>query len=706
MAVVSPDGRVGVTATRPGEIRLWDMATGGLLAVRAESDEVVESAAFTGTGQLVARGSWSAKRWTEELVELPDAGEWVELAVGSRMRVTDDMRLATVVVPAGGRLLVGHDATGAVHAWHHQGRTVHTDPYHWLSPRWSYVDEQADQRLLCVCDDGRLVVSPRPGRLVVLDANTGAAVRTIEAPEPTALAGHPDLPLVALADRDGELRWWDAASGEPLGRVQAHGDRVRGLAVAAEGLVSASRDGTAALWDWDGALLGRFTPAPADRPRVPAGRQDPHELALVAGTPDGKRWLVCGYGGQVHVLDGELVPVRHGQIVAAQGMLDVDEVLDAIAAGGAEFAAVARTLAVPGALDELHGDAHPYDTDKVIARALDGPVRSDDPDVVEAAALALIELRPNRAIALCWELIRRVPGIAGRLLADVTGSEPPGVDGLLEQLPRVDHFTALLVAGALAEHGDAAVDALCAALREFPPGWEEIGHRVVWAVEFVCPRDGLQLMLTSATPRARNIAMDAYSSAHRDSRHGGLKPLYDSEELDRAVHDCAVRELAATEPGYGSRDNQYEAMYALWFCFDHADAPLIAQVLATTEDSGVRSIGLSHVEEIFQTDPLFDSGLLDALRRTASDPDESCGTRTEALRYAAGSAREEVVPWMLAALDDRDRRVVAGAIYALLLKDKERFAARVAPLLDAWEDTDGCGWEIGEARDILAGEES
>lgn len=128
---------------------------------------------------------------------------------------------------------------------------------------------------------------------------------------PTAIAAHPDQPVVVLGGRDGSLSWWDARSGHCLGRVQAHDGRVRALALThgTDLVMSVSQDGTAAVRRLhDRGPVGRFMPP------TPSG---PRELTHVAGTPDGRCWLIGGRAGQVHVLHwsghARLVPQRVGR---------------------------------------------------------------------------------------------------------------------------------------------------------------------------------------------------------------------------------------------------------------------------------------------------------------------------------------------------------------------------------------------------------
>jgi len=127
------------------------------------------------------------------------------------------------------------------------------------------------------------------------------------------------------------------------------------------------------------------------------------------------------------------------------------------------------------------------------------------------------------------------------------------------------------------------------------------------------------------------------------------------------------------------------------------------RVLTTTDEPS--DIDLYLVGRVFDTDPHFDNGLLDALHRFATDTGLDQYIRQDAIKAAAASARRTVEPWLAAALDDSDHRIVASAAYALLYRDRDRFAARVAPLLDGWADMDSCGWEIAEARRLLAGED-
>ncbi|MFG1687249.1 hypothetical protein ACGFNP_44310 [Nonomuraea sp. NPDC049269] len=485
---VSPDGRIGATGARCGEVRLWDLRHGLLTAyVGGLQGGPVESAVFIGDAKrptLLTTGP-SASLWTVTA----EALEWRQLPWdGGRLltssdreavlRQCGDLRWLGVFGPLSGRitsdspaalgrtgsgLIVVSGDRGLIEAWR---RPPKDKPYADTEVVWAFggKDDAADQRLTRCCDRWRLVVSPRRGRVVVLDAETGTVVTTFVPPaRPTAIVAHPDLPLVVLGGRDGSLSWWDARSGHCLGRVQAHGGRVRALALATRTdlVMSVSQDGTAALWRLHGREpVGRFTPP------TPSG---PRELTQVAGTPDGRCWLIGGRGGQVHVLHWSghagLVQKRVGRPSWAMDGGDVATLLDDIRHhwddGPAGLAAV-RELA-SGDLDESwHGTAVDALEDLIVNGA--------DPAAREAAVIALAEIDEDKATTALYRMFDRHDGhgSAGRLLAYFTGEDEPATEELVASLPGIGNFLGVLTSAALGERGAAAVPAVHAALGAFP----------------------------------------------------------------------------------------------------------------------------------------------------------------------------------------------------------------------------------------------
>ena len=492
---VSPDGRIGATGARSGEIRLWDLRHGLLTAYMGGlQGGPVESAAFIGDAKLpklLTTGS-SASLWTVTA----EALEWRQLPWdGGRLltssereavlRQCGDLRWLGVFGPLYGRIkfdspmALGRTGSGLIVVSRDEGRITA-----WRRPSgetcgdaglvWAFGGrDAADQRLTRCCDRWRLVVSPRRGRVVVLDAETGAAVTAFAPPaRPTAIAAHPDRPLVVLGGRDGSLSWWDARSGHCLGRVQAHDGRVRALALATgtDLVMSVSQDGTAALWRLHGrGPVGRFAPP------TPAG---PGELTHVAGTPDGRCWLIGGRGGQVHVLHWSghagLVPRRVGRPSWAMDGGDVETLLDDVRHhwdDGPASAAAVRELASRDLDEAWHETAADALADLIVNGA--------EPAAREAAVIALAEIDEGAATSALYRMFDRhdSQGCAERLLAYFTGEDASTTEELIASLPGIRAFLRVLILAILGKRGAAAVPVVHAALRAFPlPARDDADH--------------------------------------------------------------------------------------------------------------------------------------------------------------------------------------------------------------------------------------
>ncbi|MFC4015007.1 WD40 repeat domain-containing protein [Nonomuraea purpurea] len=537
---LSPDGAFGVTATCTGEVRLWRLPGGRrrrgqlLAAVSGPHRGPVRGALFLPGAdpvRLVTVGA-GALRWTieKEAVEwrrlvqergmrspvLAADGQSIFTAIGEDVRwwSQNDQRggrvpghrgLVAIALARGGLIICGN-AEGGVRCLPAQDPGRASD----VRTLWSYTDDEpAPQRLLRVCDRGRLVVSPRRDRVVVLDAGSGDVVTAFEPPaRPTAIAAHAEAPLVAIGCRDGSLTWWDARSGRSLGHVPAHEGRIGALAMGGNDLVlSASQDGSAALWRLHGhAPLGRFEPAPPSRPTVGYGREDVWELGVAAGSPDGRQWLIGGHGGQVHVLewrgDGRLVPVRAGWPGRMAGETDVEGLLDDLRDHRTDPDA---GLAAGRAFVELGYPEEDHDEVVAALRAL--TVDSAEADVREQAMIVLAEADEAEATTAAYTLFDSYRGVthglAGRLLTHFTSPPPtvghlnpaegrapagcfggvplegssgsaagrlpgdgaPTVASLVAVLPEAGSLLGVVISEALAERGAAAFPAVHEALR-------------------------------------------------------------------------------------------------------------------------------------------------------------------------------------------------------------------------------------------------
>src|SRR5262249_17923802 len=91
------------------------------------------------------------------------------------------------------------------------------------------------------------------GKTRLFDARTGRLLRTIDAGSKwsMAVAFSPDSQLLATANRDGTVAFWDPGEGTLQGALGGHGDVVTFLSFFADGqtLVTGTEDGAVKLWD-------------------------------------------------------------------------------------------------------------------------------------------------------------------------------------------------------------------------------------------------------------------------------------------------------------------------------------------------------------------------------------------------------------------------------------------------------------------------
>jgi WD40 repeat protein/tRNA A-37 threonylcarbamoyl transferase component Bud32 len=218
-------GRI-LTATRGGELALWDERGRARFRVRAHDRGGLIAAALSPDGTRAATAGFdgSARLW-----RLEDGQRLQTLAHGGP--VTD------VAFDAGGRLLsasrdgsvkIWDAATGAAEA-----TLAHDGPVLALAPA------RDGARILTGTDGG--TVTLWSGTAPLWRAASGDSVRRV-----VFAAGD----TVAAAAAGASVRTWDAASGAPRATLD-HAAPIRDLAVSADGarLASASQDGTARVWD-------------------------------------------------------------------------------------------------------------------------------------------------------------------------------------------------------------------------------------------------------------------------------------------------------------------------------------------------------------------------------------------------------------------------------------------------------------------------
>jgi WD40 repeat protein/serine/threonine protein kinase len=299
-----PGGRHLATGSKAGTVQIWDVATGAKVHT-LQHGEQVNSLAFSPDGRWIVSGGYKS-------VKLWDAGT------------------GRLVRPLPGSAPVAFSPDGRCLALGSDGRTLKL----WNTAAWterctlgphagdsiiglSFRPDGAQLAVAC----GTMLWNGREGELKIWDVATGQPVHSLRGHVggAFAVAFSPDGKRVASGgDEDATVKLWDVQTGREALTLRGHVDAVWGVAFSPDGrhLYSAGTDQTVRAWD--ATPLGE-----GPQPELRTLRGHTGEITCVAFGADNRRLVSGSMDGTLKVWDaltGQEIRTLTGHIGAVRAL--------------------------------------------------------------------------------------------------------------------------------------------------------------------------------------------------------------------------------------------------------------------------------------------------------------------------------------------------------------------------------------------------
>jgi WD40 repeat protein/serine/threonine protein kinase len=249
---LSPNGRRLATANWTGTVRMWDALTGREILCITRYTRLLTTVCFSPDGQRLAAGSGGGDKKGQRL---PGEVKVWDTATGHELLTlkghTD--RVTSVCFSPDGQRLASASLDGGLKLW--DAATGHEV--------LSLKGHTCDIHRVCFSPDGKRLASgsgerdqqgnPLPGEVRMWDTATGQVVFTLKGHTRgvTSVCFSPDGLRLASASEDQTLIVWNAATGQEVRRVKGHTRGVTSVCFSPDGrrLASASLDNMVKVWD-------------------------------------------------------------------------------------------------------------------------------------------------------------------------------------------------------------------------------------------------------------------------------------------------------------------------------------------------------------------------------------------------------------------------------------------------------------------------